>query len=137
MDLTLEKESEKINKSVRISSNIEEIELSPELKMFNKINTFSNLERLNTINSIYTDKEFYDYLVTRRKSISIKEYRIRILNLLETREKVLNEIRNLNRPDNIKSFTKTRVKTIFFFKTPFFQTKNRNKTYYKSFHYPI
>ena len=120
MDLTLEKQSEKLIKSVRISSNIEEIKLSPELKIFNKINTFSNLERIRAINSVYTDKEFYDYLVTRRKSISIKEYRIRILNLLETREKVLNEIRNLNTPDNIKPSIKTRVKTIFFFKTLFF-----------------
>jgi hypothetical protein len=132
MDLTLEKESEKINKTVRISSNIQEIELSPELKTFNHINNFSNSERLKTINSIYTDdKEFHDYLVTRRKGISVKEYRFRILNLLETREKMLNEIRNLNTPNHIKP----RVKTIFFFKTPFFHKKT--KTYYKSFHYPI
>ena len=113
MNLTLEKESEKTIKSVRISSIIEEIELSPELKIYNHNNNFSNLERINTINSIHTDKEFYDYLVTRRKSISIKEYRIRILNLLKTREKVLNEIRNLNIQENIKP-SKTRVNAFFF-----------------------
>ena len=121
MDLTLEKQSEKLIKSVRISSNIEEIELSPELKIFNKINTFSNLERIRAINSVHTDKEFYDYLVTRRKSISIKEYRIRILNLLETREKVLNEIHNLNTPDNIKP----RVKTFFFLNSFFLKEKSK------------
>lgn len=133
MDLTLEKESKKIIKSVRISSNIEEIELSPEFKTYNQINNFSNLERIRAINSVHTDKEFHNYLVTRRKSISIKEYRIRILNLLETREKVLNEIRNLNTQDNIKP-SKIHVKTIFFFNKISFQKK---KTYYKSFHYPI
>jgi hypothetical protein len=85
----------KIRKTVRISSQTQEKELSPEAKITNKENNFSKRERLNTISTIHTDQEFKDYLAERRKGIPVKEYRSNILKTLKNRDKLMSEIRKL------------------------------------------
>lgn len=126
----------KTRKTVRISSYIEEKELSPELKEYNRKNNFSKKERNMTLNTIYLDTEFIQYLETRRRNISTKEYRSRILNFWKNRDKLLNEIRTL------KTDQKTFLNSLVFFIIPPISSNSASyrkmkKAYYKSFLYPI
>jgi len=87
--------SKKIRKTVRISSQTQEKELSPEAKLTNKENNFSKRERLHTIHTIHSDDDFKEYLAERRKGMPVKEYRSKILKTLKNRDKLLSEIRKL------------------------------------------
>ena len=62
-------------KSVRISKFIEVRDLSPEVKEDNQRNNFSKTERNETLNRIFEDREFIQYLETRIKKtiLIIKE----------------------------------------------------------------
>ena len=84
-----------MRKTVRISSQTQEKELSPETKEFNRQNNFSKKERLYSLGTIHTDPEFTEYLAERRKGIPVKEYRSKILKTLKNRDKLLGEIRKL------------------------------------------
>jgi hypothetical protein len=85
----------KLRKTVRISSQTQEKEISPEAKEFNLQNNFSKQERLDTKRTIYNDQDFKDYLAKRRKGLPVKEYRSKILKTLKNRDKLLSEIRKL------------------------------------------
>ena len=85
----------KIRKTVRISLQTQEKELSPEVKELNRQNSFSRRERLDAISTIHNDQEFINYLAERRKGIPVKEYRSKVLNTLKNRDKLLSEIRKL------------------------------------------
>jgi hypothetical protein len=85
----------KSRKTVRISSQTQEKELSPEAKEFNRQNNFSKKERMYSLGTIHTDPEFKEYLAERRKGIPVKEYRSKILKTLKNRDKLLSEIRKL------------------------------------------
>ena len=85
----------KTRKTVRISSETQEKEISPEAKELNRQNTFSRRERLDSLRTIHSDQDFKDYLAERRKGTPVKEYRSKVLNTLKNREKVLSEIRRL------------------------------------------
>jgi len=80
-------------KTVRISSQTQEKELSPELKELNRQNSFSKRERLDAISTISNDPDFKQYLEERRKGTPVKEYRSKILKTLKNRENLLSEIR--------------------------------------------
>jgi hypothetical protein len=90
-------------KTVRISSQTQEKELSPEAKKSNKENNFSKRERLNTISTIHSDQDFKDYLAERRTGMPVKEYRSKVLNTLKNRDKLLSEIRKLKTRKSKKS----------------------------------
>jgi hypothetical protein len=89
---SLEK-NKKIRKTVRISSQTQEKELSPEVKELNRQNSFSKRERLDAISTISNDPDFKQYLEERRKGTPVKEYRSKILKTLKNRENLLSEIR--------------------------------------------
>lgn len=126
-------------KTVRISKFIEVRDLSPEVKEDNQRNNFSKTERNETLNRIFEDREFIQYLETRIKKNHInnkgnnnKEYRSRIISLWQKREQLLAEICNWNKP------RPTKTSTLFFFNhSTSFTSYYSEKYYYKSFLYPI
>ena len=130
-------------KNVRISKFIEVRDISPEVKEDNRMNNFSKKERNETLNRIFEDREFIQYLETRcnrnnvnNKGNNNKEYRSRIISLWQKREQLLAEICNRNKP------RPTKTSTLFFFNTSTtditsFTSYYSEKYYYKSFLYPI
>jgi len=142
-NLTLEVFSEqpKKQKKVRISKIIEVRNLSPEIKEWNQENNFSRKERNETLQNILFDREFIQYLETRRNrnnrnnhGNTNKEYRSRIISLWQKRKQMLVEICNRNTQPLPKTIT------LFFFDTiasTSFPSYFSEKYYYKSFLYPI
>ena len=126
-------------KTVRISKIVEVRDLSPESKEDNLRNNFTKKERNESLNSIFEDQEFKQYLEIRSKKNHInnkgnnnKDYRSRIISLWQKREELLSEICNRNTP------TCPKPNCLFFFNhsTPF-TSYYSEKYYYKSFLYPI
>ena len=126
-------------KTVRISKLFEVRDLSPEVKEDNQRNNFSKKERNETLNSIFEDQEFKQYLETRinrnhinNKGNNNKDYRSRIISFWQKREELLAEICNRNTPPRPKT------SCLFFFNhSTSFTSYYSEKYYYKSFLYPI
>jgi hypothetical protein len=87
----------KTRKRVRISSQTQEKELSPEAKEFNRQNNFSKKERLYALDAIQNDQDFKQYLEERRKGTPVDEYRSKKLRTMKKRDKLMRDIRKTRR----------------------------------------